>query len=128
MSRRCSGHCSRLVGLVNRDTVEDHPPDGGEAVSIADVFEEMTAREAAKIVIDDKLDVDVDRLADCIKQVSRKRSARVVSSTRKRGVRETLKQKAIESTILEAAREAVDSAVQLSKNGERSFMERLGLA
>lgn len=93
-------------------------------MSIADVFEEMTAREAAKIVIDDKLDVDVDRLADCIKQVARKKSARIVSSTRKRGVRETLKQKAIESTILEAAREAVE----LSKNGERSFMERLGLA
>lgn len=99
-------------------------------MSIADVFEEMTTWQAAKIVIEDGLEIDVETLADCINKVARKESARIVSSTRKRGVRETVKQKTIESTILEAAREAVDSAVERSKNGdgEMSFMKRLGLA
>lgn len=100
-------------------------------MSIADVFEDMTTREAARIVVDEKLEVDIDHLADCIKQVSRRRSGRLVSSTRKRGVRETVETKAIETTIRNAAQEAVDSAVELSsperEEPSSSILHRLGI-
>ena len=91
-------------------------------MSMTDVFESMTAREAARIVLQDGADVDIGDLAASVRQVSLRCSKRVVSMTESGQVKETVRAKHIERTILEAAKEAVAAAVGL-KRKQRSEQE-----
>ena len=83
---------------------------GEVAVSMSQVFENMTAEVAARIVVERDLEVDPAKLSECIRHASRTRSRRLVSTARSRGPQDLVVAMTVEREVTAAAREAVTEA------------------